>query len=126
MSKVTTVSLFKSGRFHQVVSGPKEYVIDPTLAAWVGDYAVGGLDDTWWFYGGRARKRQACPAKVDGMTLRGIRPGSTIMIEGRQYECAEGGEVELSFQFPGTYEVTVTRWPYLDGRYTIENPPSAE
>jgi len=120
------ISLFRNGRFQQTVSGPWQFVIEPTLAAWNGDYAPGVLDDTWWFYGGEARQRQACPASIDGLVLRGVRPGSTITIEGQQYECPEGGDVELSFQYPGTYEITVTRWPYLDGRYTIENPPPAE
>lgn len=120
------VSLFKNGRFQQTVSGPRQFVIEPTLLAWAGDWAPGALDGSWWFYGGEARKRQACPVTVDGLVLHGVRPGSTITIEGQQYECAEGGDVELSFQYPGTYEITVTRWPYLDGRYTIENPPPAE
>ncbi len=119
------VSLFKEGRFQQAVFGPKELVINPTLAEWGGEWAAGALDDSWWFYG-QARKRPAYPAAMEGLTLRGVRPGSTITIEGQRYECTEGGSVELSFQFPGTYEVTVTRWPYLNGRYTVENPPSVE
>ncbi|WP_253248575.1 hypothetical protein [Alcaligenes faecalis] len=118
------VSLFRDGRFQQTVFGPREWVINPTLAEWGGEWATGALDDSWWFYG-QARKRPACPAVLEGLMLRGIRPGSTIAIEDKQYECAEGGDVELSFQFPGTYEVTVTRWPYLNGRYTVENPPPA-
>ncbi|WP_341667334.1 hypothetical protein [Alcaligenes sp. SDU_A2] len=121
-----TVSLFRDGRFVQTLQGSPLFVIEPFLARWGGGHAPGALDDSWWFYGGQARKRQACPALVDGLTLRGVRPGSTITIDGQQYECAEGGDVELSFQYPGTYEITVTRWPYLDGRYTVENPPSTQ
>ncbi|WP_240632009.1 hypothetical protein [Alcaligenes faecalis] len=120
-----TVSLFKDGRFQQTVSGPQEFVITPTLTSWDGDYAPGALDDSWWFYG-QVRKRQPCPVVIEGQVLRGVRPGSVITIESQQYECAEGGDVELSLQYPGTYEITVTRWPYLDGRYTIENPSSTE
>lgn len=121
-----TVSLFKDGRFHHLVSGPQEFVIVPILANWEGDHAFGAMDDSWWFYGGEARKRRACPALIEGLTLVGVRPGSVITIEGQQYECLEDGNVDLSFQYPGTYEVTVTRWPYLDGRYTVENPPPSE
>lgn len=120
------VSLFRDGRFCHVVAGPEEYVIKPTLANWAGEWVEGGYDDSWWLRGGLPRKRLPCVAVIEGLTLRGVRPGSTIMIEGQQYECAEGGDVELSFQFPGTYEVTVTRWPYLNGRYTVENPPPVE
>lgn len=121
-----TVSLFRDGRFIQTLQGPPDLVIAPFLARWEGDHAPGALDDSWWFYGGQARQRPACPVVAEGLVLRGVRPGSTITIEGQQYECAEGGDVELSFQFSGTYEITVTRWPYLDGSYTIENPPQPE
>ncbi len=119
----TTISLFLGGRYQYTVEGPVELAIQPTIDRWQGDWAPGALDDSWWLYGGQARKRRVCPAIVDGLTLRGVRPGSMITIEGQQYECAEGGDVELSFQYPGTYEIQVTRWPYLDGSFTIENPP---
>ncbi|MDK7586206.1 hypothetical protein QP575_10265 [Alcaligenes faecalis subsp. phenolicus] len=120
------ISLFKGGRFQQIVSGPWLFVIEPTLSVWEGDWTPGELDASWWFYGGEARPRRACPVFVEGLTLRDVRPGSVIMIEGRQYECSEGGDVELSFQHPGVYEITVSRWPYLDGSYTVENPPPTE
>lgn len=120
------VSLFMNGQFHAVVSGPAEFVVKPTLQRWVGEWAEGALDDSWWFYGGMARKRQLCPVLVDSLVLRGVRPGSVIVIEGDCHECAEGGDVELSFQYPGSYEVIVKRWPYLDGSYIVENPPSPE
>lgn len=123
-----SVSLFKPGigRFDGVVEGHPDYVLAPTVAAWGGGVAPGALDDSWWFYGGQACQRPACPVITEGLLLRGVRPGSVITIEGQQHECAEGGDVELSFQYPGTYEITVTRWPYLDGRYVVENPPPAE
>lgn len=120
------VSLFKNGRFQQTVSGPLQLVIEPTLASWQGDWVPGAFDSSWWLYGGEARERPVCPIVAEGLVLRGVRPGSMITIEGQQYECVEGGDVDLSFQYPGTYEITVTRWPYLDGRYTIENPSPAE
>lgn len=123
---MAVISLFKDGRFHHVVSGPDKYVIQPTLKHWDGGWAPGKLDASWWFYGGEARPRRVCPVSVEGLTLRDVRPGSVIMIEGRQYECPEGGDVELSFQHPGVYEITVSRWPYLDGSYTVENPPPTE
>lgn len=126
--KHESVTLFMpgTGRFNGVVKGHPDYVLAPTIVAWKGGVAPGALDDSWWFYGGQARRRPACPVVAEGLVLRGVRPGSTITIEGQQYECADGGDVELSFQFSGMYEITVTRWPYLDGSYTIENPPPAE
>lgn len=119
-------SLFLHGRFQYAVAAQSRVLVVPTLEAWAGEWTWGEFDDSFYFYGGQARKRPACPVEVDGLVLRGVRPGSTIMIEGQQYECAEGGDVELSFQYPGSYEVTVTRWPYLEGRVTIENPPPVE
>ena len=114
------------GRFAGSVWGHPIYVLEATANIWPHHSVRGLYDDTWWFDGNQVRKRQACPATVDGLALRGVRPGSTITIEGQQYECAAGGDVELTFQYPGPYEVTVTRWPYLDGSYTIENPPQSE
>lgn len=122
----TVISLFRAGRFSHWVSGPIEYVINPVLASWGGDYVNGKYDGTWCFSGGQVRKRPVCPVTVDGMTLRSVQPRSAISIEGLQYECADGGDVDLSFQFPGTYEVTVSCWPYLDGRYSVENPPQTK
>ena len=122
----TTISLFLNGRYQYAVEGPVALVIQPTIERWQGDWAPGGLDDSWWFSEGRVRRRQACSVIADGLTLRGVRPGSTIIIESEHYECSDGGDVKLSFQYPGTYEITVTCWPYLDGKYTVENLPPTE
>ncbi|MES5323022.1 MULTISPECIES: hypothetical protein [Alcaligenes] len=120
------VSLFKNGRYQQTVFGSYELVIVPTLKSWDGEWAEGALDSTWWYSDAKTRKRLPCTAMLDGMVLRDVQPGSVVMIEGEQYECPEGGNIDLSFQFPGTYEVTVSCWPYLDGSYTVENPPPTQ
>lgn len=120
------VSLFKNGRYQQTVFGSYELVIVPTLKSWDGEWAEGALDSTWWYSDAKVNKRLPCTAMLDGMMLRDVQPGSLVMIEGEQYECPEGGDIELSFQFPGTYEVTVSCWPYLDGSYIVENPPPAK
>lgn len=125
-NEIREVSLFKGGRFSSLLVGSYAFVITPTLAQWDGEYFEGRFDDGWWFHGGMPRKRQPCPAVADGLWLRGVRPGSTIHIDGQAYECEEGGDVELSFQYPGTYTVRVDRWPYLDGVYEIENTSQAE
>lgn len=124
--KPLTVSLFKDERFQQTIHGPPEFVVMPFLQRWDGQYAVGQYDSSYWFYGGMPRKRQPCPVVADGLWLRGVRSGSTIYIDGQSYECEEGGDVELSFQYPDKHEVRVERWPYLDGVYEIEDTSQAE
>ena len=111
-----------SGRFSHCVTGPQELVIEPSAAVWAGGVAAGAFDDAYWLYGGVARKRRACPVALDGLQLRGVRPGSVIIINEQRYECVQGGDVELEFDQPGVYRVTVRRWPYLDGEFAIENP----
>ena len=125
-TKNAHISMFdEKGKYVASIWGHPVYVLSPSAEAWPHHVTDGLFDDSWWFYG-QTRKRALCPVMVDGLTLRGVRPGSTIIIEDQQYECIEGGDVDLSFQFPGTYEVRVARWPYLEGRYTIENPSPTE
>ena len=93
------VSLFKEGRFQQAVFGPKELVINPTLAEWGGEWAAGALDDSWWFYG-QARKRPAYPAAMEGLTLRGVRPGSTIRSKASGMNAQRAGAWSCRFSSP--------------------------
>lgn len=120
----TSVSLFKDGRFMQSVVGSYLNVIKPTLANWDGDWTEGNLDSTWWYDGAQALKREACPATLAGTTLHAVPPGSVIMIEGQRYECPEGGDVKLSFQYAGAYKVWVVLWPYMEGEYDVDYSPS--
>lgn len=119
-----SITLFKpdTGEFDGVVTGHPDYVLTPTAEAWPGGVADAALDDSWWFNDGEAKLRQRCPAVLDGLVLRGVPPASVIVIEGNSYPCESGGDVELEFEFAGTYLVTVVCWPYLKGSYTVENP----
>lgn len=124
--KAVTLFTAESGKFSGVVHGPWDSVLKPTIQGWDGWHAVGELDQTWWHNGISAIQREACPAVRVGKTLTSVPAGSVIVIEGVEYSCNEGGVVELSFQFSGLYEVTVKCWPYLEGRYTFENPSPIE
>ena len=126
MNQPTEVSLFEGGRFMQSVIGPYTHAIKPTLENWAGEWTEGVLDSSWWHDGVQALKRPPCPAALEGSMLRGVLPGSVIVIEGRRYDCPAGGDVDLSFQYAGEYVVWVCLWPHLDGRYVIENPPPSE
>lgn len=118
-----TYTLFKEGRMRQKLTGSMINTILPTLENWDGEYVEGEYDDTWWLRSGNPVKRQPCPAVADGLFLRGVPAGSTIIIEGESYACDAGGDISLTFEYPGTYNVRVIRWPYLDGEYIIENSP---
>lgn len=120
------VSFFLSGRLSHKVSGPVEHVLNPTIAKWSGDYVYGSYDETWWHNGEVVLKRLQCPVSVREMKLLNVHPGSTIYIQGTAYECLDGGDVELSFSLPGSYQVIVRCWPFLDGDYQIENTSSGE
>lgn len=122
----TVVSLFEGGRFMQAVVGPYTNVIKPTLEGWGGNWVAGLFDSSWWHDGEQVLKRVPCPAVLDGVTLRGVLPGSVVWIDGSRYDSPMGGDIELSFQYPGNYVVWVTLWPYLDGSYTVENPPPTQ
>lgn len=112
----------EAGRFSHTVEGPMKMIVQPNIDAWPATAIEGLYSDCYWLHGGTPRKRPMCPVVVDGHVLRGVRPGSVITINEQRYECELGGDVELEFDQPGVYRVTVRRWPYLDGEYEIENP----
>ncbi|MCX5470468.1 hypothetical protein OSH04_01930 [Alcaligenes sp. A-TC2] len=114
------------GRYVASIWGHPLYVLAPSAQAWPHHTADGRFDESWWFNGMEVVKRQACPATVEGAVLLDVPPDSKILIEGVSYECIDGGEVELSFDQPGSYEVKVICWPYLEGVYIVENPPSVK
>lgn len=61
--------------------------------------------------------RQKNPAVLDGMTLRNL-PPSRVTIEGKTYR-VDDGQAELSFAYPGTYQVLVESFPYLDATFQV-------
>lgn len=74
-----------------------------------------------YVYGNALRKRPSMPVSLEGNMLINVRPNSQIVINEKAYECEEGGSVELEFDQPGIYSVRVSRWPYLDREFRIEN-----
>jgi hypothetical protein len=57
--------------------------------------------------------RPEMPAQLDGDWLRGVPKGAVITIEGQEYT-ADGSDIELDFEFHGTYPIRVSLWPYVD------------
>ena len=71
---------------------------------------------------GDVTARPDCPATLEGSQLTGLPVPSVITINGVAYPCGDE-TAELEFDQPGSYQVVVSAWPYLDKEFTIENPP---
>ncbi|MEX5318036.1 MULTISPECIES: hypothetical protein [Gammaproteobacteria] len=70
---------------------------------------------------GELKARPDMGGVLEGRLLRGVIAGASVSIENEVY-VADGTDIELSFSAPGTYQVTVTLWPYRDQEFTVENP----
>lgn len=66
--------------------------------------------------------RPELPAVITGSILRGVPSGASIRIGESVYE-ADGSEIELEFDHPGTYSLRITLWPYQDLELTHEDLP---
>jgi hypothetical protein len=60
---------------------------------------------------------------LEGSTLKNLPVPCQIHINGEVYECDED-HAELEIDLPGTYQISVTAWPYLDVEFTYENQSS--
>jgi hypothetical protein len=69
---------------------------------------------------GKAVARPDNPTTVSGQTLDNVPTPATIIINGTSYDINES-RVELGFSQPGTYDVKVVAWPYLDKEFSVEN-----
>lgn len=70
---------------------------------------------------GKVERRPPNPAVQDGMWLRRVPPHAKIRIEGATY-IADDSDVELDFQYPGTYKVKVESWPHKDVEFEVTKP----
>ena len=82
-----------------------------------------GVVDELWIRGedGTYSERVEVPATIDGMTITGIPEGAVLTVEGVDY-IIDDGEAELSFTLPGTYQVKLSLWPYLDKTFEVVAP----
>jgi len=111
-----------TGQFVQTLEGDADLVIAPTTQIIGLPYVEGEYGAEYWFHEGEPQLRPACPATLEDAVLHNVPTGSTILINQSVYDCAEGGTVELEFDQPGTYHISITSWPFLDGEFTYENP----
>ena len=69
---------------------------------------------SWYIREGKPAKRQLMAIKREGTRLLDIPPGASIIVDGETHQI-EGTMVELDFDVPGTYPVTLQCAPaYLD------------
>ena len=112
------------GRVFSVVSLQQQDLITDLAASLnqASGHIEGSVDgDTHYVRDGqvvpRWKIRPFCKAGV----LNDLPVPCEILINNRRYE-ATTETVELEFDQPGSYRVSVQAWPYLDKEFTIENP----
>lgn len=59
-------------------------------------------------------------AVLEGNWLKAVPAGASVTIEGQMYT-ADGSDIELEFSHPGSYTITISKWPYRDQEVTYEN-----
>lgn len=64
------------------------------------------------------KAKKALPIKLSGLKLYGVPDKAVITIEGQKYT-ADGTPIELSFSHPGTFQVQVEAFPYLDASVEV-------
>lgn len=64
--------------------------------------------------------RPTMGCKREGNVLTNLPRPCMIMINSTGYQC-EDGRAELHFQHPGTFQVRIVAWPYIDQEFTFEN-----
>jgi hypothetical protein len=75
-------------------------------------------DATNYFNGTEIVARPANPATLSGMDIIDVPDGSVLEIEGTRYPVT-GTTVHLSFTFPGTYDVRLFSFPWLDTSFEV-------
>lgn len=70
--------------------------------------------------------RPASPVTISGLTLHDVPAGARVIIDGTAYEA--DGTVELEFPLPGTFNLRVECFPYLEwsGDVTVPVVSGAE
>jgi hypothetical protein len=62
---------------------------------------------------GQVTERPASPVTLTDLTLNNLPVGGDLFIDGTRYEITDE-TVELEFPLPGTFNLRVERFPYLD------------
>jgi hypothetical protein len=68
---------------------------------------------------GALTERPENPATLNGSVIKNIPLGAVVSFE-EQSTIVDDGTAELEFPFAGTYQVTVSCFPYLDKTFEVE------
>jgi hypothetical protein len=75
-------------------------------------------DVTHYFDGSIIAPRPANPATLSGLNIDDVPEGSVLEIEGTRYPVTDT-VVHLSFTYPGTYDVKLFSFPWLDTSFEV-------
>jgi hypothetical protein len=75
-------------------------------------------DATHYFDGSAIIPRPTNPATLDGLDINDVPANSVLEIEGTRYPVTDM-VVHLSFTFPGTYNVKLFSFPWLDTSFEV-------
>lgn len=72
------------------------------------------IDDSLYFISNRqVIERPVFDVSLNGQTLIGVPTDAIVTIEGVEY-IADGTDIELSFSLPGTYNIKLSLFPFVD------------
>jgi hypothetical protein len=102
-----------------------------SIQAGTGEYAIeaAGDDLTQYVVGGAVTDKPAMPVSIDKTTvsadgidlatISGIPVGALCRVASIAEAVVNDGTIELTFDNPGDYEITIIAFPYLDYTVTI-------
>lgn len=68
-------------------------------------------DNLYYILGGEIAPRPDFPVSISGNILSGVPEATIVTIEGQAYT-ADGSDIEFEPTSPGTYEISLQRFPY--------------
>lgn len=91
-------------------------------------YAPDGVDDLGaimdeYYWDDEWKLRPVADIRLEGLVLKNVPAGSTIIIEDQTYFVEQEGDVTLSFEYAGEYLIVVKNHPYLTKEFTIDYQP---
>lgn len=79
--------------------------------------------DSHYVLAGEVIPRPEMNLIIHGMHVANLPVPCIININGVVYPCNDGA-ADLDLYYPGTYQVKVIAWPYINKEFEIENPAS--